>query len=258
MHRLVLSCPDLVGCAFPKESSLIETAHLHQGKSRLGDIYAMGTGLYKKDTVMDLVVTSALQKSCLTHISKSSDYAIRKAENEKYKKDARSAGPIQNSSTKRFVPLAMNHMGMRGGHFNASLEEFATTLVTKPSGCSLMKGPFALTMKGALRRILNAWGARLTWTDERQHTAQTLHNMESFYSCASFLSSVDQGFAASGLLPDWRISGLSMDSHARGPALLPTLDLVPMHVGEAWTNGSSWGGMNGFLVMPSTTIREAA
>ena len=54
----------------------------------------MGTGLYKKDTMMDLVVTSTLQKSCLTHTSKSSDYVIRKAENEKYRKDARSAGPI--------------------------------------------------------------------------------------------------------------------------------------------------------------------
>jgi hypothetical protein len=48
-------------------------------------------------------------------------------------KDARSAGPIHNSSTKRLVPMAMNHMGLRGGHFNASLKELATTLVTRPS-----------------------------------------------------------------------------------------------------------------------------
>jgi hypothetical protein len=46
MQRLVLSCPDPVGCAFPKESILIdEPAHLRQDKSRPGDIYAMGTGL---------------------------------------------------------------------------------------------------------------------------------------------------------------------------------------------------------------------
>jgi hypothetical protein len=84
MHRRVLSCPDPVGCAFPKASSLIEPAHLRQDKSRPGDIFAMGKGLYRKDdTVMDLVVTSDLQKSCLIHTSKSSDYAIRKAENEK-------------------------------------------------------------------------------------------------------------------------------------------------------------------------------
>jgi hypothetical protein len=91
--------PDPAGCAFPKESILIEPAYLRQDKSRRGDIYAMGTGLYRKDTVMDLVVTSALQKWCLTHTSKSSDYAIRKAKNEMYMKDARSAGPIQNNST---------------------------------------------------------------------------------------------------------------------------------------------------------------
>ncbi len=78
-------------------------------------MYAMGTSLYKKDTVMDIVVTSALQKSCVIQTSKSSDYVIRKAENEKYKKDARSAGPIQSSSTKRFVPLATNRLGMPGG-----------------------------------------------------------------------------------------------------------------------------------------------
>jgi hypothetical protein len=72
----------------------------------------MGTGLYEKDTVIDTVVTSALQKSCLIQTSKISDHAIRKAENEKYMKDKRYDGPIQSSSTKRFVPLAMNHLGM--------------------------------------------------------------------------------------------------------------------------------------------------
>jgi hypothetical protein len=120
----------------------------------------MGTGLYKKDIVMDIVVTSALHKSCLFQTSKSSDYAIRKAENEKYKKDSRSVGPIHNNSTKRFVPPAMNHLGLRGGHFNASLKSFATTLVTKPRGCSLMKGSFALSMNGALRKIMNTWGGK--------------------------------------------------------------------------------------------------
>jgi len=159
---LALSCPDPAGCAFPKESILIEPANLRQDESRPWDIYSIGSGLYKKDTVMDVLVTSALHKSCLTHTSKSSDYVIRKAENEKYRKDARSAGPIHSSCTKRFVPLAINHMGLRGGHFNSVLKEFATSMVIKPSGCSLTKGLFALSMKGALRRILNTWGARLT------------------------------------------------------------------------------------------------
>jgi hypothetical protein len=169
------------------------------------------------------------------------------AEKEKYRKDARSTGPIQSNSTKRFVPLAMSHMGMRASHFNASLKEFAIIVVTKPSGCSLMKGPFALSMKGAIRRILNAWGARVTWTAQRQHATHALHNMESFYSCASFLSFVEHGFAASGLLPECRTAGLLLDSHARGPALLPSLDHVHMPVGAAWTNCSSGGRDDGFL-----------
>jgi hypothetical protein len=74
MQRLVLSCPDPAGCAFPKASILIETAHLRQDKSRPGDIYAVGAGLYTKNTVMDVVVTSAMQKSCLSNTSQSSDY----------------------------------------------------------------------------------------------------------------------------------------------------------------------------------------
>ncbi len=93
---------------------------------------------------MDVVVTFAMQQSCLFHSSQSSDYAIKKAENEKFRKDAKLVGPIHLFSMKHFIPLAMNHFGLRGGHFNATLEEFASLLVTRPSGCSLMKGPFAL------------------------------------------------------------------------------------------------------------------
>ena len=178
---------------------------------------------------MGVVVTSALHKSCLSNTSKISDYAIRKVDNEKYMKDARSVGPIQNGSTKRFVPLAMNHLGLRGGHFNVALNEFATNLVTKPSGCSLMKDPFALSMKGALRKILNTWGARLTLTVRRLHAAHALHSMESFYSCASFLSYTDQDFAASGLLPDCRMAGPGRDR-------LPALDPAPVPVGIACSN----------------------
>jgi hypothetical protein len=150
----------------------------------------MGTGLHRKDSVMDVVVTSAMQRSCLLHSSKSSDYAIRKVENEKFRKDARSVGPIQNCATKRFIPLAMNHFGLRGGHFNAALTEFASQLVLRPSGCPLMKGPFALSMNGALRKILEHWGSRLTWTVQRQHAAQLISSMEAFHSSASFLSSL--------------------------------------------------------------------
>ena len=103
---------------------------------------------------MDIVVTYAMQRSCLSQSSKSSDHAIRKAENEKFMKDAISVGPIQFSSTKLFIPLAMSHFELRGGHFNAVLKEFASLMVMRPSGCSLMKGPFALSLNGALRKVL--------------------------------------------------------------------------------------------------------
>jgi hypothetical protein len=93
----------------------------------------MGNGLHRKDSVMDIVVSSAMQRSCLTLSSKSSDNTIRKAENENFRKDARSVGPIQFSSSKRFIPLSMNHFGLRGGHFNAFLKEFASLLVLRPS-----------------------------------------------------------------------------------------------------------------------------
>jgi hypothetical protein len=138
---------------------------------------------------MDIVITSAMQRSCLINSSKSPDFAIRKAENEKFRKDARSAGPIHNCPTKRFIPLAMNHFGLRGGHFNAVLKEFASQLVLRPSGCPLMKGPFALSMNGALKKIMDSWGSRLTWIVQRHHAAQIIAGMDSFHSSASFLGS---------------------------------------------------------------------
>jgi hypothetical protein len=190
MKHLVLSCSEPAGQAFLKESVLVEPPHLRMDKTRPGDIYALGNGLHRRDSVMDIVITSAMQRSCLLNSSKSSDFAIRKAENEKFRKDARSAGPIQNCPTKRFIPLAMNHFGLRGGHFNAALKEFATLLVLRISGCSLMKGPFALSMNGALRKIMESWGSRLTWTVQRQHAARLISGMEAFHhSSASFLGS---------------------------------------------------------------------
>lgn len=155
----------------------------------------MRTGMHMKDSVMDVVVTSALQKSCLLLTSKSSDHAVRKVENEKFRRDSNSVGPIQSSSTKRFIPLAMTHLGMRGGHFNSVLKEFATILVTRPSGCPLMRGPFALSMNGALGKIMHTWGSLLTWTAQRQHAAQILGGMDSFFASSSFLHSLDQDFS---------------------------------------------------------------
>ena len=71
----------------------------------------------------------------------------------------------------RFIPLALNYFGLRGPHFQAVLKEFATILVTKPEGCSLLNGPFALTHSGALYKIMRTWGSRLTWDAQREHAS---------------------------------------------------------------------------------------
>ena len=105
-------------------------------------------------------------------------------ENKKFRKDAWSASPIQFST--------MNHVGLRGGHFNAVLKEFASLLVLHPSGCSLMKGPFALSLNGALKKIINTWGSRLTWTAQRHDVApQIIASTDTFFSYVSFLSSYE-------------------------------------------------------------------
>jgi hypothetical protein len=144
------------------------------------------------DYVMDVMVTSAMQNSCLSQSITSSDYVIKKAENQKFGKDSRSSDPIQLRPTMRFIPLAMNHLGLRGSYLNVALREFATQLVMRPNGCSLMSGPFALSLNEALKKFLFTWGAKLTWTAQRHHAAQILNGMDSFFANASFLSAFDQ------------------------------------------------------------------
>jgi hypothetical protein len=106
--------------------------------------------------MMEVVVTSSMHESCLSQLTKSSVYAIRKAENVKFRKDTISTGPIKFSSTMRFIPLAMNHFGLRDNHFNAALREFASHLAMRPSGFSLMPGPFTLFLNGTLRKLLHS------------------------------------------------------------------------------------------------------
>jgi hypothetical protein len=161
IKRLVITSFSPGGSVFPVASVLIEPHHLRLDKSRPGDIYAIGNGLHKKDVVMDVVITSFLKQSCLSNVAKGSDYVFKTAEAIKFRKDLRSTGPIQSSATRRLVPLAINHLGIRGGHFQALLKEFATILVTRPGGCVLLQGPFALSINGALQKILNTWGSRL-------------------------------------------------------------------------------------------------
>ena len=72
------------------------------------------------------------------------------------------------------------------------LQDFATILVTRPGRCSLLQGPFALSNNGVLHKILNSWGYRLAWTAQREHAAQIVGAMESFYAGAHFLFVLDQ------------------------------------------------------------------
>jgi hypothetical protein len=111
---------------------------------------------------MDIVIASGLTKSCLSYSCKSYDYDLKVAKRAKFKKDKKLANPISSSSTIRFVPLAFNHMGMRGPHFQTVLQEFATIMVTKPEGYSLLQGPFVVTHTGALHEILRTWGSCLS------------------------------------------------------------------------------------------------
>ena len=154
IKRLVLSNANPAGCAFPPSSIMIEPPHLRPDQTRPGDIYACGRGIHRKDSVMDVVIASALQKSCLSSSTRSSDFVLRQAENKKFNSDAKSSYSIQKSTTQRFIPLAMNHVGLRGGHFSSALREVATQLVTRPEGCPLLRGPFALSHMGAFKKIL--------------------------------------------------------------------------------------------------------
>jgi hypothetical protein len=96
---------------------------------------------------------------------------MKAAEKAKFRKDMNSINPIAISSTMRFVPLALNHFGMRGSHFLAVLKEFATIVVIRPEGCSLLQGSFALTHFGALHKIMRTWGSSLTWIAQREHAS---------------------------------------------------------------------------------------
>ena len=66
-------------------------------------------------------------------------------------------------------------------------------LVTKPEGCSLLRGSFALTHTRALHKIMRSWGTRLTWTTQREHANQIFRGMQSFYDSVAFMTQWDEG-----------------------------------------------------------------
>jgi len=95
---------------------LIEPRHPRSEYSRPRDLYAVAGGLHAKDAAMHLMVTSSLIISTLLHTSKSSDYALRLAENKKFNKDLRNPEPLQRSATQRFIPLVLKVRQTRHTH----------------------------------------------------------------------------------------------------------------------------------------------
>jgi hypothetical protein len=186
VKRLALCNPDPGGVAIPPNQLILEARHLRSDSSRPGDLYALAGGLHAKDTAMDVVIMSTLTKSCLFQSSSSSDFALRQAENNKFNKDLRNSEPLQFSATKRFIPLAMNQFGRRGPHFEAVLREHASLMIKRPSGCRLLQGPLAVPPTVALSKVLSAWGARLTWTAQREYAAQIVKAVETHKAAASF------------------------------------------------------------------------
>jgi hypothetical protein len=127
---------------------------------------------------MDVVICSALTKSCLLHASSSSDFPLRHAENLKCNKDMRNNEPLQHSATQRFIPLAMNQCGRRDSHFDDALREHAARLIKRPSGYRLLHGPFAVPPNVALAKVLETWGSRLTRAAQRECAAQIVRAIQ--------------------------------------------------------------------------------
>ncbi len=71
-----------------------------------------------------------------------------------------------------------------------------------------MQGPFALSLNGGLRKILNTWGSRLTRTTQREHAAQIVGGMDAFLSMTSYGQGQEQG-SVSGLGQDQEWPGQS-------------------------------------------------
>jgi len=214
IKRLALSNPDPGGIAIPSNQLILEARHLRSDASRPGDLYALAGELHAKDAAMDVVLCSSLSQSCLLHTSTSSDYALKTAENNKFRKDLRNNEPLQHSTTQRFIPLALNQCGRRGPHFDAILLEHASLMIRRPSGCRLLQGPFAVPPTVALAKILSAWGTRLTWTAQREYAAQIVRAVEThkaasdFLSCSTILRVTGQGGGAGrGLLGPGSNSG---------------------------------------------------
>ena len=62
-------------------------------------------------------------------------------------------------------------------------------MIMRPSGYRFLQGPFAEPPTVALAKVLSAWGARLTWADQREHAAQMIRAVEAHKTAATFIAS---------------------------------------------------------------------
>ena len=160
--------------------------HLRQGKSRPDDIVALGMGTFLKDTAIDCFVVFGLAISCLSNQAQSSDFSLGLVEKAKFTKDRRSSCLVASYAIMRLISLAMNHRGLRGPHFQRSSPR--TSIVANlAAGGSLLHGPFAVSHRGALQKIMRTWGSTVTWDLEREHAGQIVRGMQSFFCVFGFL-----------------------------------------------------------------------
>jgi hypothetical protein len=186
---LVLCNPDPGGIAIPPSQLILEAKHLRSDSSRTGDLYAIAGDLHATFSAMDVVLTSTISNSCLLESSTSSDFALRQAEGNKFRKNLKSREPLQLPATQRFIPLAMNQCGRRGPHFDAILRSMASLTIWRLAGCCQLQVPFALPLTVALANILSAWGARLAGTAQREHAAQIVRAVKVHKGGSAFMSS---------------------------------------------------------------------
>ena len=176
----------------------MEPSNIRPDGTRPADISRRrGTGGGARDINMDVTIGTATQESCLSKATKSSDAVLLKREGVKWDDDKKSSYPLQNSATQQtFIPLALNHFGRRGPHFNALLNQFASQLISRPGGCRLLNGPFAQTKASAFGSILARWGARITWVVQREFSAQILRAFESSIAAAEFIKTFEAPVAS--------------------------------------------------------------
>ncbi len=104
--------------------------------------------------------------------------------------------------------MVMNQCGKRGPHFQALLLEFASSLrIKRSSSCHLLQGPFAIPSYVALSKVLNCWGARLTWGAQKEHAAQVILGVEMRKAADALMVSIKGRGGATPAVPAGRAGG---------------------------------------------------